>query len=95
MTHLVLHIRVINPALIDLFCRCLYPAAFIFVVVVMPRSLSVPVVIMDSDIVRVNVAIKLELNHLNGRVKSTNTVVRDDLIMPLDNNDSELVKYKK
>jgi len=50
---------------------------------------------MDSDIVRVNVAIKLELNHLNGRVKSTNTVVRDDLIMPLDNNDSELVKYKK
>ncbi len=61
----------------------------------MSRSLSVQVVIEVSVIARATVAIKPALNHLNGRVKSTDRVERDGLIMPLDSKDSELVRYKK
>ena len=77
------------------FCRCLRPAAFIFVVVVIPRSLSVHVVIVVSVIARVNAVMKLDLNRVNGRLKNTSLPEQVASIMPLDNNVSVNATHKK
>ena len=95
MTPLVLHIKAINPALIDFFCRCQYQAAFILVVVVMPRSLSAPVVIGGSVIVLVYVAMRLDQNRLNDPLKNTSQLGRDVSTMPLDNSVSDRESNKK
>jgi hypothetical protein len=66
------------------FCRCLLPAAYIIVVVVMPKSLSVRVVIEVSVIVLASVAMKPERYHLNGRVKNISQPAQVASIMRLD-----------
>ena len=95
MTPLVLHIRVINPALIDLFCRCQSPVVFIIVVIVMHRSSSVRVVIMVSVIVRMTVVIKRDQHPGNGPLKSISQAEWAVSKMPLDNSDSDNANNKK
>ncbi len=95
MTPLVLHSRAINPALIDLFCRCHYQAVFILVVVVTPRSLSVRIVIMGSVIVRVSVAMKPAMNRKNEPLKHTSQPGQDASKMQRDNSVSDSASNKK
>jgi|Deesub1362B_J571_1020462.scaffolds.fasta_scaffold65517_1 hypothetical protein len=61
----------------------------------MLRSLSVHVVIVVSVIVLESVAMKHDLNLLNGRHQSINAVERDALIMRTGKDVSENEKNKK
>jgi hypothetical protein len=78
-----------------LFCRCLYPAAFIIVVVAMLRSLSVPDVTGGNAIVRMIVVICLAGSLSGKQQKNISPLVLEGSIMRFANNVSAPVKKIK
>jgi len=73
------------------------PLDFITAVVVIPRLLSVGVVIMVSDIAHVKVLLLHEHVHLDAPVKNISQPAKDTLIMPVNNNDfvTDAIKINK
>jgi len=85
----------LNPALIDPFCRCKHPVAFINASAAIYPWLSVIVVITVNVTVPMDVVKKPEWPHKNEPVKNIKQPAQGVLIMQHGNNGLEIDKNKK